>query len=297
MTQTLFPENVAPNATKLLVDSKNVAYHAYSWALKAYDGEDVQAAYFVCFWAKIKFAARRCRTTRIAFCWDSDNSLRSKLYPAYKAQRKVVDDPGRTEMFKTFDRTRDVVLPALGFKNNYLLDGFEADDIIAKLVEQNKDKRMPLVIYSTDSDLYQLLGNNVYMINARMASDYGRLKPFTAASMHEKYGVTPADWPMVKAIAGCNSDNIPGVRGIGEKIASAYIRGEAKPMAVAKIEASMDTIKETLRLVKLPFEGTPDLEFVPDALNYDAFMRMSAEIGAISLSDDGYWKRFFNGEV
>ena len=63
---------------------------------------------------------------------------------------------------------------------------FEADDIIAKLVEQNKDKRMPLVIYSTDSDLYQLLGNNVYMINARMASDYGRLKPFTAASMHEK---------------------------------------------------------------------------------------------------------------
>ena len=68
MTQTLFPENVAPNATKLLVDSKNVAYHAYSWALKAYDGEDVQAAYFVCFWAKIKFAARRCRTTRIAFC-------------------------------------------------------------------------------------------------------------------------------------------------------------------------------------------------------------------------------------
>ena len=100
----------------------------------------------------------------------------------------------------------------------------------------------------------------------------------------------------VKAIAGCNSDNIPGVRGIGEKIASAYILGEAKPMAVAKIEASMDTIKETLRLVKLPFEGTPDLEFIPDALNYDAFMRMSAEIGAISLSD-GYWKRFFNGEV
>ena len=46
-----------------------------------------------------------------------------KLYPAYKAQRKVVDDPERTEMFKTFDRTRDVVLPALGFKNNYLLDG------------------------------------------------------------------------------------------------------------------------------------------------------------------------------
>ena len=67
-------------------------------------------------------------------------------------------------------------------------------------------------------------------------------------------GVTPpADWPMVKAIAGCNSDNIPGVRGIGEKIASAYIRGEAKPMAVAKIEASMDTIGEGNAVaIKLP---------------------------------------------
>ena len=72
---------------------------------------------------------------------------RTALYPAYKAQRKVVDDPERTEMFKTFDHTRDVVLPALGFKNNYLLDGFEADDIIAKLVEQNKGQRVPLAIY------------------------------------------------------------------------------------------------------------------------------------------------------
>lgn len=297
MTQDIFPETVAPNATKLFIDSKNVAYHAYNWALKAYDGDDVLAAYFVCFWAKIKFAARRCKTTRIAFCWDSDTSKRCELYPAYKAHRRVKDDPERAKMLEAFDDTRDNVLPALGFKNSFKYEGFEADDIIAKLVEINKEKKLPLVIYSTDSDLYQLLDRNVYMLNARMASDYGKLRFFTTASMIEKFGVGPADWPMVKAIAGCSSDNIPGVRGIGEKIAAHYIQGTAKPMATARIEASMDTINETLRLVKLPFENTPTPEFVQDTLNYDAFMAMSKRLGAMSLCDDGYWKRFFNGEV
>ncbi|WP_406220858.1 5'-3' exonuclease H3TH domain-containing protein [Streptomyces decoyicus] len=101
------------------------------------------------------------------------------------------------------------------------IDNAEADDVIATLTERHPDR--PIRIMSADQDYYQLLDSDrVRIINrARKASK----RIITAAEVHERYGVTPAQWPDYRALTGDKSDNLPGVKGIGAKTAAALLAG------------------------------------------------------------------------
>ncbi|MFJ1707143.1 5'-3' exonuclease H3TH domain-containing protein [Kitasatospora sp. NPDC088346] len=100
------------------------------------------------------------------------------------------------------------------------LDDAEADDVIATLAVQSAPTR-PVRIMSRDADYYQLLTDHVKIIN-RSRKATRRL--ITADEVVERYGVTPEQWPDFRALTGDSADNIPGVKGVGPKVAAGLLR-------------------------------------------------------------------------
>ena len=145
----------------------------------------------------------------------------------------AMDAPGptrRAEAFEDYKATRDkqpeelalqipVVREIIDAHGIPLLEvpGYEADDVIATLVRRAPPD-VDVVIVSTDKDLMQLVGERVTLLDAVRDRRYG------PAEVEERFGVPPERILDLRALVGDPSDNIPGVRGIGEKGAAALIR-------------------------------------------------------------------------
>ncbi|GII97550.1 5'-3' exonuclease [Sinosporangium siamense] len=101
------------------------------------------------------------------------------------------------------------------------IDDAEADDVVATLVHRHLDRTIRIM--SADQDYYQLLdGERVRIINrSRKASK----RIITDTEVHERYGVTPAQWPDYRALTGDKSDNLPGVKGVGARTAAGLLAG------------------------------------------------------------------------
>ncbi len=172
-------------------------------------------------------------TERIAFCFDHDRRyLKRKIdCPGYKSSR---DRPDATEeeqkMFKEVHQQilalRKTILPTLGFRNVFAEEGYEADDLIASIVCDLREGDQAIIV-GADHDLFQLLGPRTIIWNPTKSV------AITESSFSKDYGVTPTQWVDVKAIAGCSSDDVPGIRGIGEKTACKFLNGTLKSGSVA----------------------------------------------------------------
>ncbi|GJF32590.1 hypothetical protein KNE206_52900 [Kitasatospora sp. NE20-6] len=96
----------------------------------------------------------------------------------------------------------------------------EADDVIATLATRAATTR-PVRIMSRDADFYQLLTDpNIKIINRSRAATR---RLITADEVTDRYGVTPQQWPAYRALTGDPADNIPGVKGVGPKIAAGLL--------------------------------------------------------------------------
>ena len=173
------------------------------------------------------------------------------------------------------------VLPKLGFKNNFIQTGMEADDLIAAIT-QNYD--VELVIISADQDLYQLLTPTVSMYSSK-----GK-KLTTDKSFTKEYGIKPDKWARVKQIAGCSTDNVKGIEKVGEKTAIKYIKDELgkKTKAYNNIVQGDAIIERNEALVKLPFKGTkiPKIR-LPGPLYLANFVEITDEYGFRSMQQVG----------
>src|SRR5258705_6960533 len=92
--------------------------------------------------------------------------------------------------------------------------GVEADDVTTTLARQDREKDWEVVIYSADKDIMQMVGGGVTMIDAL------HQKTYTREEVIKKMGVPPEKIPDFLALVGDTSDNIPGIRGIGDKTAA-----------------------------------------------------------------------------
>jgi DNA polymerase-1 len=148
----------------------------------------------------------------VIVAWDKSDAttFRKQMYPEYKATRQKQPD----DLYAQIPATRELVealnLPWIE------LGGYEADDIIGTLARQAEERGdLEVVIATGDKDQLQLVDEKtvVDMFNPR------GLEPtrYDLAKMRERYGLTPAQFIDFKAIVGDPSDNIPGVKGIGEK--------------------------------------------------------------------------------
>ena len=162
----------------------------------------------------------------------------------------------------------------LGFNNIFIVDGYESDDIIANTVS-DKDPQKTIVITS-DNDLFQLLDHcSLYSVTKRQSTN--------KEIFCREYNITPSEWIMVKAIAGCGSDNVPGMKGIGEKTAIAHLKGESKGKKKYDIEQSSNIIDRNIPLVKLPFQGCPNPKLRSNQLSLEKFQTVCKKYGMESL--------------
>lgn len=269
----------------LLLDVNYLAYRAlYSTGRLAHQQNPTGV-----FFGVLSEALRlmeRFGTNNICFCFDYGKPKRLELLPTYKSTRKkarkletALETQARMEMQEQLRKMKED-LPRLGFRNVFFVDGFEADDLIASLALSIPQPHFSTII-SSDEDLYQLLGTHVRYFNPHKKSLMNG-KVFT-----EEYGITPAQWATVKALAGCSGDDVPGIPGVGEKTAIKFLRNELKPgtKTAAKFDNAAQMIETNTPLVKLPFEGTPKLIRKRDKLTKDKWRNVLSEYGFTTLID------------
>lgn len=270
--------------TWLFIDANNLAYRAF-YALRglSHDGQGTEAVFG--FLRDFVALQNRFRTPHVAFCFDHGRSKRLEMFPNYKQKRRKVlqngdgyDPEVLIDARRQIDLLRTRCLPEIGFKNVLFANGYEADDVIGSLV-RTMDVDDDAIIVSSDQDMYQLLSERV-QIHSLYRGDV-----ITLQSFHRKFGVMPDRWPTVKAIAGCKSDCIPGVKGVGEVTACRYLNGELPEShrTFQTITAEMGKWRANTLLTKLPLQGTPEFILGNDAVTLQKWHAVLDEFGLESL--------------
>ncbi len=194
-----------------MIDGANAIYRAFFALpnLRAPDGTPTNAAYgFVTMLAKV---LREEHPTHVAFAADPPGgSFRNEIYPEYKAGRDKQPEDLTAQLPLVAELCEAFGVPRLE------VPGFEADDVIASLVATAPDDA-EICIVSTDKDLMQLVGPNVELL------DSGKGRRIDESAVEERFGVPPSKLLDLRALVGDPSDNIPGVKGIGEKGAAKLI--------------------------------------------------------------------------
>jgi DNA polymerase-1 len=153
----------------------------------------------------------------IAVAFDRpEPTFRHSLVPDYKAGRAETPDILRQQMGLVRQVVETMRIPLLE------LAGFEADDIIATLATQARDRGDDVIVVTGDRDAYQLVEDPHVRVlyNRRGVSDYVL---YDEAGIKDRTGVTPEMYPQYAALRGDPSDNLPGVPGVGEKTAAKLI--------------------------------------------------------------------------
>ncbi|WP_248582078.1 DNA polymerase I [Nocardioides sp. InS609-2] len=202
----------------LLLDGHSLAYRAF-FALPVENfstttGQHTNAVYG--FTSMLINVMRDEVPTHIAVAFDkSRQTFRLEEYPEYKAKRNKTPDE-----FKSQLPLIQEVLDALHI-THIELDGFEADDIIATLTTQAVAQGQEVLILTGDRDALQLVGtDSTVLYPMRGVSELARMTP---DAIEAKYGVPPHRYPEIAALVGEDSDNLPGVPGVGPKTAAKWI--------------------------------------------------------------------------
>ena len=181
-------------------------------------------------------------------------TFRHDLYDKYKANRTKMPN----ELFLQLEKTKDM-LQFLGI-NICTKKGFEADDIIGSLSRIFSSKNVKVVIATGDRDCFQLINENVVV---RLSSTKDS-KYYDEDEILKKYGVLPKSLIEVKALMGDVSDNIPGIKGIGEKTALKLIKDHK---TVEEIFKDVSKVKASKRIKDLLLkEESKDLCFLSKKL-------------------------------
>jgi len=270
----------------LLLDVSNLCHRAFhAHGELSYEGRPTAALYGV--FKDIVFLKERFDTDRIAFIFDGGYDKRTQLMPRYKQSRRTPskemppeEKAARSALRRQIYGLRINHLPDMGYRNVFLQEGYEADDVIAKLCEshgEDPDKKM--IVVSGDSDLLQVIGPRV--------SVWSPIKKelITAKSFREKWKISPSQWADVKALAGCSSDDIPGIQRIGDITAAKFLAGNLKTTSRAyeNIIECNSVWGRNLKLTKLPIEGTMDFELVDNECTSEKWDAVMRSLGMTSL--------------
>ena len=154
--------------------------------------------------------------THVAVAFDlSRQTFRLEEYAEYKAKRNKTPDEFKSQLPLIQAMLEAWRIPHVS------VAGYEADDIIATLTTQALDEGMEVLILTGDRDSLQLVTErSTVLYPMRGVSDLARMTP---SAVEDKYGVPPARYPELAALVGEDSDNLPGVPGVGPKTAAKWI--------------------------------------------------------------------------
>ncbi|HRK88735.1 MAG TPA: DNA polymerase I [Anaerolineales bacterium] len=166
----------------------------------------------------------------LAVAFDVGKTFRDEIFPEYKATREKMPDDLRSQI----ERIRSMVdmfnIPRLE------MDGYEADDVLGSVAKLAAEQGLGVKIITGDRDLLQLVNERTAVYLAGDDQTY-----ITDADVVKKLGVRPGQVVDYKAIVGDTSDNIPGVKGVGEKTAVALLE---KFETLDAIYANLDQVEK-----------------------------------------------------
>ncbi|MBR5938114.1 MAG: DNA polymerase I [Clostridiales bacterium] len=184
-------------------------------------------------------------------------TFRHKAYSEYKGTRKGMPDDLAAQM-----PVLKEVLDAMGFPR-YEQEGLEADDLIGTLKTMGVKDGFEVFILSGDKDDFQLIDEHTKVIMPVTKKDGSGTDYYDEALFQERYGIPTSDFVTAKALMGDSSDNIPGVKGIGEKGAMDLVRkyktldglyehlSELSPKLREKLETDKDNAYMSLMLSRI----------------------------------------------
>ena len=202
----------------LLLDGNSLAYRAF-YALPSdmatASGQVTNAVYG--FASMLQFMLNEHRPELLAVTFDKpEPSFRHEMVTDYKAGRAETPDILRQQLgiIRQVVQTLDLPMFELG--------GFEADDLLATLATQGRDRGDDIIIVTGDRDSYQLVEDPHIRVlyNKRGVSDYAL---YDEAGILDRTGVHPMNYAEYASLRGDPSDNLPGVPGVGEKTAAKLI--------------------------------------------------------------------------
>src|SRR5213082_210253 len=207
-------------STLYLIDGYALIYRAFyamiARPLTTRRGENTSAA-----WGVTNFLIRLLETRRpdyLAWVHDVGESFRHQTYPAYKATREKLTDELQQEFDRSVERIEAILeafrVPVVG------VEGYEADDVIGTLATTAAARGLQAVIVSGDKDFYQLIGPGIALLNPGRGGPAAVEEQWVDQSnASARLGVPPERVIDYLALVGDSSDNIPGVKGVGEKTA------------------------------------------------------------------------------
>ncbi len=221
------------NGKLILIDSNNIAYRAFYALPDSITTSSGIMTNAVLGFTNILFKLIEEEEPDSIICaFDSKKpTFRHEIFNEYKIHRKKMPD----ELFLQMSLIKEVLdafnIPCID------RDGFEADDILATLVEYSKEKFDKTIIVTGDKDILQLVSDNVRVLgNKKGIAD---TVEFDIEKVQEKFGVEPAKIKDLLALMGDSSDNIPGIPGVGPKIALSLVK---KYGTVEEIYENLDKI-------------------------------------------------------
>ena len=207
-------------ATKklLLIDGHSMAYRAF-FALPAENfttaqGQHTNAIYG--FATMLISLLKDEKPTHVAVAFDvSRKTFRSEIFPEYKASRAKTPDEFRSQMSYLHELVKGFGI------NQFEIEGFEADDIIATITKRAEKEGAEVLICTGDRDSFQLVTKQTTVLYPkRGVSEMARMTP---DAVQEKYGMSPEQYPDFAALRGDPSDNLPSIPGVGEKTAAKWV--------------------------------------------------------------------------
>ncbi|MED4728661.1 5'-3' exonuclease H3TH domain-containing protein [Aneurinibacillus migulanus] len=210
--------------TLLIIDGQNLLSRAYyatasgsyskktektPYIMRRSDGTPTNAIHT--FIEMLFNMLRNINPSALLIAWDAVRSttFRRGIYPGYKASRDKLEKPAELKEQEPlmWELLNDMGIPQLCAR------GYEADDIIGTFARRwVTETEGEVYISSNDRDLFQLLHERVHILR----KDKGQDVKYTIESLKEQYGLKPHQIVDLKALVGDTSDDIPGVRGVGE---------------------------------------------------------------------------------
>lgn len=200
--------------TLILIDGHALAYRCYfaleRTRMKTTDNVNTWAVYG--FLKSIFDLLKHVQPDAIAVTFDKGrDTFRLKEYPEYKANRQSMPDSLGEQLGLIIEGVKTLEIPI------YQMSGYEADDLIGTITKRASELGHKSLILTGDQDSFQLISTEDSV--SVLIPSKGELIEFDRNKVHEKLGVWPEQIADYKGLSGDSSDNIPGVKGVGEKTA------------------------------------------------------------------------------
>ncbi len=238
-----------------LIDGTGLIYKAFYGIreLSTTSGEPVNAIYGL---ARMLIKLLKDRIHPHDYCCftidTARKTFRQEMFDEYKATRQQTPEDLIKQIPAAYEIANALGLYVLG------AEGFEADDLIATLVQKFGSQFGKVWIITSDKDLMQLVTDHVHLLRAE--TGVSELKRYDPERIQEKYGIDASQFVDYLALIGDSSDNIPGVNGIGPKTAVKLLQ------TFSSIEQIFSRINEVTHSYKNKLEGKQDIAYLSKKL-------------------------------